>query len=41
MQKLRNALASVLANLSIKLMALAVNLSPDSINSPQGGGANG
>lgn len=38
MQKIRNALASVLANLSIKLMAWAVNLSPDSISSLQGGG---
>ena len=36
-QKLRNALASMLVNLSIKLMAWAVNLSPDSISSPQGG----
>lgn len=41
MQKLRNALASVLAKLSIKMMAWAIDLSPSPINSPQGGGANG
>lgn len=40
-QKLRNALASMLVNMSIKLMAWAVNLSPDSISSPQGGSATG
>ena len=33
--KLRNALASMLMNLSIKFMAWAVNLSPDSISSPR------